>query len=55
MERKGLLLAIDRNNDGMSSIVSASAPGADVDVRSEDVYEFSFALIAPLRTQNNRH
>ena len=55
MERKSLLdfLWTDRNNDGMTSIITASAPGADVNVGRENIYKFAFAFVSPLSTKND--
>ena len=39
----------------MASVVTASTARADVDLRREDVDEFTLALIAPLRAENDDH
>jgi hypothetical protein len=44
------------DDDGVSSVISARASCADLDLLTEDVDEFSFSLVAPLSSQHDsRH
>ena len=43
----------DWDDDGVSSVVSASTASANVDVGSEDIDELALALVAPLGTKDD--
>lgn len=47
----GLLALLILDNDGVTSVVTASAAGANVCVRREDIDKFALALIAPLGSE----
>lgn len=55
MEIELLLLLSLSDDDGVSSVVSSSASSTDVSLVGEDVYEFPFALVSPLGTENDGH
>lgn len=53
MKGKGFLHPIDGDNDRMSCVVPAGTSSTNIDIGCEDINELPFALIPPLRAQNN--
>lgn len=49
------ILRSHRHHDGMSCVVSSSTSRTNVYFGRENVDQFAFAFIAPLRTQHYRH
>jgi hypothetical protein len=60
MKRKGLLNlftsipCLDRDDDGMTSVIPSSTPRANIRISSQNIHKLSFPFVSPLCPEHDR-